>query len=135
MQTVDMETKTLSTGIFPQADGSFLAMTLTQSKTLKTRKGALSSGWQRVATTQTGHGSFEVEDTEGDGEMGLIPIGYDGFEYVSDLKGKLLTDAELAEWHKGTYGNCQRCGGRYADPNPECPNPFDHDAETQINDY
>lgn len=35
-----LETKTLSTGIFKQADGTFLAMTLSQSKTLKTRKGA-----------------------------------------------------------------------------------------------
>lgn len=38
--TLELSTKTLSTGIFPQADGTYLAMTLTQSKTLKTRKGA-----------------------------------------------------------------------------------------------
>ncbi len=30
----------ISRGVFPQADGSFLAMTFTQSKTLKTREGA-----------------------------------------------------------------------------------------------
>ena len=40
MQMLNLETKTLSTGIIPQPDGTFLALTLTQSKTLKTRKGA-----------------------------------------------------------------------------------------------
>lgn len=32
--------ETLSTGIFPQADGTYLALTLSQSKNFKTRKGA-----------------------------------------------------------------------------------------------
>jgi hypothetical protein len=36
----ELDTKTLSTGIVPRSDGKFLALTLTQSKTLKTRKGA-----------------------------------------------------------------------------------------------
>jgi hypothetical protein len=40
MTKLELDTKTLSIGLFPQADGTFLAMTLTQSKTLKTRKGA-----------------------------------------------------------------------------------------------
>lgn len=37
---LQLDTKTLSTGIFPQTDGTFLAMTLSESKNLKTRKGA-----------------------------------------------------------------------------------------------
>ena len=32
--------ETVSTGVFPQRDGTFLAMTFTQSKTFKTLKGA-----------------------------------------------------------------------------------------------
>ena len=40
MTTLELDTKTLAVGIFPQTDGMFLAMTLTQSKWLKTRKGA-----------------------------------------------------------------------------------------------
>lgn len=54
--------------------------------------------------------------------MGMKPVGHDGFEYVSDGNSKPLTGTELREWHKSTLGNCQRCGRRYADPNPQCPN-------------
>lgn len=32
--------ETVSSGVFPQADGTFLAMTFTASKTFKTRAGA-----------------------------------------------------------------------------------------------
>jgi hypothetical protein len=33
--------ETLSVGVFPQTDGSFTALTLTQSKTFKTKTGAV----------------------------------------------------------------------------------------------
>lgn len=40
-ETIDMGNgETLSRGVFPQADGTFLAMTLAASKTFKTRNGA-----------------------------------------------------------------------------------------------
>lgn len=40
-ETVDLgNNESASTGVFPQADGTFLAMTLTQSRTFKTRGGA-----------------------------------------------------------------------------------------------
>lgn len=39
--TIDLgNNESMSRGIFPQADGTFLAMTFTQSKTFKTRAGA-----------------------------------------------------------------------------------------------
>jgi hypothetical protein len=39
--TVDLgNNESMSRGVFPTADGRFLAMTFTQSKTFKTRKGA-----------------------------------------------------------------------------------------------
>ena len=38
----------LSTGVFPQADGTFLAMTFTRSKTFKTLAGA--SRWFKAVT-------------------------------------------------------------------------------------
>lgn len=41
-KTLDLgNNETLSRGLFPQADGTFLAMTYSQSKTFKTRKGAV----------------------------------------------------------------------------------------------
>ena len=41
-KTVDLgNNETVSRGVFPQADGTFLAMTFTTSKTFKTEKGAL----------------------------------------------------------------------------------------------
>lgn len=40
-RTIDIgNNETLSRGIFPQADGTFMAMTFSQSKDFKTRKGA-----------------------------------------------------------------------------------------------
>ena len=40
--TVDLgNNESVSRGVFPQADGTFLAMTYTTSKTFKTEKGAL----------------------------------------------------------------------------------------------
>ena len=39
--TIDLgNNESMSRGIFPQPDGSFIAMTFTQSKTFKTRAGA-----------------------------------------------------------------------------------------------
>lgn len=41
METLDLgNNETVSTGVFPQADGTFLAMTYTMSKPFKTEKGA-----------------------------------------------------------------------------------------------
>jgi len=40
-ETVDLgNNESMSRGVFPEADGMFLAMTFTQSKRFKTRKGA-----------------------------------------------------------------------------------------------
>jgi len=38
----------VSTGVFPQADGTYLAMTFSRSRTFKTEKGAVR--WYRKAT-------------------------------------------------------------------------------------
>lgn len=39
--TIDLgNNESMSRGVFPQADGTFLALTFSQSKTFKTRKGA-----------------------------------------------------------------------------------------------
>jgi len=41
LETIDLgNNESMSRGIFENADGSFLAMTFTQSKTFKTRAGA-----------------------------------------------------------------------------------------------
>jgi hypothetical protein len=41
MQVLDLgNNESLSVGVFPQHNGTFIALTLTQSKTFKTRKGA-----------------------------------------------------------------------------------------------
>jgi hypothetical protein len=40
-ETMDFgNNETVSRGVFPQADGTWLAMTLTQSRTFRTEKGA-----------------------------------------------------------------------------------------------
>lgn len=40
-ETIDLgNNESMSQGVFPQADGTFLAMTFVQSKEFKTRKGA-----------------------------------------------------------------------------------------------
>ncbi len=40
-ETIDLgNNESMSRGIFPQRDGTFLAMTFSRSKTFKTRKGA-----------------------------------------------------------------------------------------------
>ncbi len=48
-ETIDLgNNESLSRGVFPQRDGTFLAMTFTRSKTFKTRKGA--ERWYARAT-------------------------------------------------------------------------------------
>ena len=48
-ETIDLgNNESMSRGIFPQRDGTFLAMTFSRSKTFKTRKGA--ERWYARAT-------------------------------------------------------------------------------------
>ena len=48
-ETIDLgNNESLSRGVFPQRDGTFLALTFSRSKTFKTRKGA--ERWYARAT-------------------------------------------------------------------------------------
>jgi hypothetical protein len=64
--------------------------------------------------------------------MSLKPIGYDGFEYVSDLPTeRAVKDAEY--WAKeglSTRIHCQRCGKWDSELNPACPNAILHERYT-----